>query len=138
MADAISRFLFERLDIRGVVVQLGSSWRDMLAGRGYPDAVRDLLGQLAAVTAVIGGNLKSENRMSFQLQGGGPELPGVNAHWVIAAVTCLGMGLFGGLDVGADTSIPQHIHTHGENSANHFIRGGGVRRQIQHLADLGR
>ena len=54
MADAISRFLFERLDIRGVVVQLGSSWRDMLAGRGYPDAVRDLLGQLAAVTAVIG------------------------------------------------------------------------------------
>ncbi|MBK6637828.1 MAG: Hsp33 family molecular chaperone HslO [Rhodocyclaceae bacterium] len=72
MADAISRFLFERLDIRGVVVQLGSSWRDMLAGRGYPDAVRDLLGQLAAVTAVIGGNLKSENRMSFQLQGGGP------------------------------------------------------------------
>lgn len=72
MADAISRFLFEQLDIRGVVVQLGGSWREMLAGRDYPDAVRDLLGQLAAITAVIGGNLKSENRLSFQLQGHGP------------------------------------------------------------------
>lgn len=72
MADAVSRFLFEQLDIRGVLVQLGPSWREMIARRAYPPAVRDLLGELAAVTAVIGGNLKSEQRLSFQLQGHGP------------------------------------------------------------------
>lgn len=72
MNDAIHRFLLEDLDIRGAVVQLGGSWRDMLARRNYPPAVRNLLGELAAVTAIIAGNLKSGHRMTFQLQGHGP------------------------------------------------------------------
>jgi molecular chaperone Hsp33 len=71
MADAIHRFLFEELDIRGVLVQLDVSWQAMLARREYSTDVRDLLGELAAVTAIIAGNLKSGNRMSFQLQGHG-------------------------------------------------------------------
>jgi molecular chaperone Hsp33 len=70
--DGAWRFLFEELDIRGVIVHLGSAWRDMHARRNYPDPLRDLLGELAAVTTVIGSSLKSENRMSFQLQGHGP------------------------------------------------------------------
>jgi molecular chaperone Hsp33 len=72
MNDAIHRFLLEDLDIRGAVVQLGESWRDMLTRRNYPPAVRNLLGELAAVTAIIAGNLKSGHRMTFQLQGHGP------------------------------------------------------------------
>lgn len=72
MSDAIHRFLLEQLDIRGAVVQLDSSWRSMLARRDYAPAVRDVLGQLAAITAIIGGNMKSESRLSFQLQGHGP------------------------------------------------------------------
>jgi molecular chaperone Hsp33 len=34
--------------------------------------VRELLGELAAVTAIIGSNLKTPGRISFQLQGHGP------------------------------------------------------------------
>ena len=34
--------------------------------------VRDLLGEMAAVTALIGSNLKAPGRLSFQLQGHGP------------------------------------------------------------------
>lgn len=72
MNDATYRFLLEDLDIRGAIVQLGGAWRDMLARRDYPPTVRNLLGELAAVTAIIAGNLKSGHRMTFQMQGHGP------------------------------------------------------------------
>lgn len=70
--DTIHRFIFERLDIRGCLVRLGPAWRTMQAGRGYAEPVRNLLGELAAVTALIGSNLKTPGRVRFQLQGGGP------------------------------------------------------------------
>ena len=69
--DAVHRFLLESLDIRGAIVHLGPAWREMQAGRGYPAAVRDLLGELATVTAVIGNSLKVPGRLSFQLKGHG-------------------------------------------------------------------
>lgn len=65
-------FLFEDLDIRGALVQLDGAWRAMHAGRGYPAPVRSLLGELAAVSALIGANLKAPGRLTFQLQGHGP------------------------------------------------------------------
>ena len=70
--DAVHRFLLEDLDIRGSLVQLGPSWQTMAARRSYAPPVRALLGELAAVTALIGCNLKSPGRLSFQVQGHGP------------------------------------------------------------------
>ena len=70
--DAVHAFLLEDLDIRGALVQLGSSWAAMTGRRRYAAPVRDLLGELAAVTALIGSNLKTPGRLSFQLQGHGP------------------------------------------------------------------
>jgi molecular chaperone Hsp33 len=69
--DAVRRFLLERLDIRGAVISLGNAWHEMHAGRDDPPAVTSLLGQLAAVTALIAGNLKTPGRLTFQLQGHG-------------------------------------------------------------------
>jgi molecular chaperone Hsp33 len=69
--DYVRRFLFEDLDIRGAVVSLGNAWHEMHAGRDDPPAINALLGELAAVTALIGGNLKSPGRITFQLQGHG-------------------------------------------------------------------
>jgi molecular chaperone Hsp33 len=71
-ADFVQRFLLEDLDIRGAVVRLTSSWRAMQAGRGYPDAIRRLLGEMSAVALLVGANLKQAGRLSFQLQGHGP------------------------------------------------------------------
>ncbi len=65
-------FLFEDLDIRGSVVRLGDAWRAMHAGRGYAAPLRELLGQMAAVGALIGADLKAPGRLTFQLQGHGP------------------------------------------------------------------
>ena len=69
--DQVHRFLLEDLDIRGALVQLGPSWAAMNSRRSYAAPVRNLLGELAAVTALIGSNLKAPGRLSFQLQGHG-------------------------------------------------------------------
>jgi molecular chaperone Hsp33 len=69
--DTVHRFLFEALDIRGVLVQLGPAWQAMHARRNYPEAISTLLGELAAVTTLMGSNLKAPGRLSFQLQGNG-------------------------------------------------------------------
>lgn len=68
----IQRFMLENLDIRGAVVLLTDVWQAMQAGRDYPSAVAKLLGEMAAVSAVIAGNLKQPGRLTFQIQGHGP------------------------------------------------------------------
>ncbi|HEX8962333.1 MAG TPA: Hsp33 family molecular chaperone HslO [Rhodocyclaceae bacterium] len=72
MIDAIRRFIIEGLDIRGAVVRLGPAWKEMQARREYGEPERDLLGELVAVTTLLGSNLKQPGRVSFQLQGHGP------------------------------------------------------------------
>jgi molecular chaperone Hsp33 len=71
LPNRVRGFLFEQLDIRGAWVQLGSAWQEMTAGRDYPAPARDLLGQMAAVTALIAANLKQPGRLTFQLRGDG-------------------------------------------------------------------
>lgn len=70
--STVRRFLFEALDIRGAVVHLGDCWREMQAGRGYVPPVAELLGEMAAVTALIAAQLKQPGRLTFQLRGDGP------------------------------------------------------------------
>jgi len=72
MMDQVRRFLFEDLDIRGALVQLGPAWRRMQAERGYGDTARKLLGELSAVAAIIGSTLKTPGRLTFHLRGQGP------------------------------------------------------------------
>lgn len=70
--DAVRRFLFEDLDIRGALVQIGPAWRQMQSGRGYGDTARNLLGELSAVATIIGSTLKTPGRLTFHLRGHGP------------------------------------------------------------------
>jgi molecular chaperone Hsp33 len=73
MSDSyVRRFLFEGLDIRGAVVRLGDVWQQMQAGRDYQPTVAQLLGETAAVTALIAGQLKQPGRLTLQLRGNGP------------------------------------------------------------------
>jgi molecular chaperone Hsp33 len=69
--DRVRAFLFEQLDIRGAWVQLGSAWREMIAGRDYAEPAVELLGQLTVVTTLITANLKQTGRLTFQLRGEG-------------------------------------------------------------------
>ncbi|MCX9158446.1 Hsp33 family molecular chaperone HslO [Niveibacterium sp. 24ML] len=69
--DIVQRFLFDELDIRGALVQLGPTWKQIQRGHDYAPAVRALLGELAAVTTIIAGNLKTPGRITLQLSGSG-------------------------------------------------------------------
>ena len=68
----VRRFLFEHLDIRGAIVHLGDSWQQMQVDRNYQPTVAQLLGEMAAVTTLIGGQLKQPGRLTLQLRGNGP------------------------------------------------------------------
>lgn len=70
--DIVRRFLFEDLDIRGALVQIGPAWRQMQAERGYGETTRALLGELSAVTTIIASTLKTPGRLTFHLRGHGP------------------------------------------------------------------
>lgn len=70
--DQYRRFLLDNIDIRGIVVRLGPAWQSMQAGRAYPPAVARLLGEMTAITAAIGGQMKHDGRLTFQLRGSGP------------------------------------------------------------------
>lgn len=72
MSDNFQRFIFEKLDIRGAFVQLEATWQAMQHGRAYARPVLELLGQTTAVTTLIGSQLKTPGRLTFQLQGEGP------------------------------------------------------------------
>ena len=98
----LTRFLFDSLDIRGAFVRLDAAWETLQANRNYPPAVSDLLGQTAAVTALIAGQLKQAGRLTLQLRGDGPPEPAadrggspVNAIWALhAAADRLWAGTF--------------------------------------------
>ena len=64
--DLVLPFAVTPLDIRGRVVRLGPAVDRILKQHGYPDAVSRLVGEAAALTALLGSALKIEGR--FQLQ----------------------------------------------------------------------
>ena len=70
--NTIQRFLLDELDIRGAVVRLDSVWQQLLAGRNYPAAVAELLGEMSITTVLLADNLKQPGRLTIQLRGSGP------------------------------------------------------------------
>ena len=71
-SDLTERFLLENLDIRGQVVRLGPLWRQILARRDYPESLRQLLGEFAALAVLIASGLKHPGRAVLQVMGQGP------------------------------------------------------------------
>jgi molecular chaperone Hsp33 len=70
--DQLHRFLLERAGVRGALVRLGPSWREV-AGRGdYPRSLRDLLGQALAASALLTAHIKLQGSLSIELKSQGP------------------------------------------------------------------
>jgi molecular chaperone Hsp33 len=64
--DVALPFSVEPLDVRGRIVRLGPALDTILSQHGYPEPVARLLGEAAALTALLGSSLKFDGR--FQLQ----------------------------------------------------------------------
>jgi len=69
--DSLQRFLFEEAPVRGAVVALEDTWRQVLSRHSYPPPVRTLLGELMAAAALLGANLKFDGSLILQMHGTG-------------------------------------------------------------------
>lgn len=70
--DFLQRFLLERAQVRGVLVRLEQSWRQVRERADYPTAVGALLAKTLAASALLTGNIKFEGSLSIQLKSRGP------------------------------------------------------------------
>ena len=66
--DVMYRFLLPRAGVRGVLVRLGASWREVAGRAEYPPALRALLGEALAASALLTGNIKLDGTLSIELK----------------------------------------------------------------------
>ncbi len=87
--QGLHKFLFEGVAVRGMLVRLEDSWRELLARRASPSdgghafapPVRRLLGEMAAASCLMQSNLKFDGALILQLHGDGPvKLAVAEAH----------------------------------------------------------
>ena len=72
----LTKFLFEGLPVRGMLVRLNDSWRELLQCRAdvgaYAPEVRVLLGEMAAAGVLMQANIKFNGALILQIFGDGP------------------------------------------------------------------
>jgi len=69
--DLLNRFIFDDCDIRGELVTLGSSYRDILSHNNYPPAIQILLGEFLAAVSLLSSTLKFDGMIILQARGDG-------------------------------------------------------------------
>ncbi len=72
MSDQLKKYLFEDHTVRAQVVSIRDTWQEIQARHDYPPAVRKLLGELVAASALLAANIKFNGTVVLQLQGDGP------------------------------------------------------------------
>lgn len=70
--DQLQKFMFDAAPVRGELVALHDSWREILARRSYPEPVLKMLGDMVAAAALLSANLKFDGALVMQLHGDGP------------------------------------------------------------------
>jgi molecular chaperone Hsp33 len=70
--NEVQTFMLEDSGIRGALVRLEETWRQVIAAHDYPSAVRTLLGEGIVSTLLLATGLKTTPSVSLQLQGEGP------------------------------------------------------------------
>lgn len=72
MTDLQKRFIFEKADIRGEIVQLEQTYEAATENRNFPKPVERLLGQFLAAASLMSSTLKFDGSLSLQAKGSGP------------------------------------------------------------------
>ncbi|MDR0218931.1 MAG: Hsp33 family molecular chaperone HslO [Enterobacteriaceae bacterium] len=70
--DQLHRFLFERHSVRGELVSVSETYRQMLENHHFPQPVQQLLGELLVATSLLTATLKFNGDITVQIQGDGP------------------------------------------------------------------
>lgn len=70
--DQLHHFLFDDCDLRGEIVTLGTSYREVLSHNPLPPAPRRLLGEFLTAASLLSSTLKFEGKIILQARGNGP------------------------------------------------------------------
>lgn len=70
--DLLHRFLFDDCDIRGEIVTLNDSYREVLSHNQHVPAIRRLLGEFLAAVGLLSSTLKFDGKIILQARGDGP------------------------------------------------------------------
>lgn len=70
--DTLQKFMFDGAPVRGELVELSDTWRQVQSLRDYPPAVKILLGEMMAAAALLSANLKFNGAIIMQIYGDGP------------------------------------------------------------------
>ena len=71
MLDSSTRFVFVDADVRGNIVRLGDSFKQMTAPHDYPREVQELLGEFLAAALLLSDTIKFKGRLTLQANGQG-------------------------------------------------------------------
>jgi len=74
--SVLTKFLFEGLPVRGMLVRLTDSWQELLRRRqtigAHPVEVRRLLGEMSAAGVLMQANIQFNGALVLQMSGDGP------------------------------------------------------------------
>ncbi|RPH28727.1 Hsp33 family molecular chaperone HslO [Buttiauxella warmboldiae] len=70
--DQLHRYLFENFAVRGELVTVSETWKQIMENHSYPTPVKTILGELLVATSLLTATLKFDGDITVQLQGDGP------------------------------------------------------------------
>ena len=70
--DVTQRFIFEHADVRGELVSLNDSYREILSRHAYPEPVKALLGEMLAAAVLLSTAIKFDGLLIMQARSSGP------------------------------------------------------------------
>lgn len=68
MTDTITRFIFEKADIRGEIAHLDETYQKLLSFHHYPPLLKQLLGEALLAAVLMTATIKFKGQLTLQLQ----------------------------------------------------------------------
>jgi len=110
--DTLQKFLFDAAPVRGELVRMEATWREVLNRHAYPAPVRRVLGEMMAAAALLSANLKFNGALVMQLHGDGPV-----RMLVVECLSDLSMRatakLAEGAQIAEDATLADLVNAHG-------------------------
>lgn len=111
--DTLQKFMFEDSAVRGELVEISDTWRQVQSRRDYPKAVKTLLGEMLSAAALLSANLKFNGSIVMQIHGDGPVkllVVECDSELRLRATAKLAADAI----VAEDATLPQLVNQHGK------------------------
>ena len=70
--DTLTRFIFDNIPARGMIIQLNNSWKQLQSRKTHPEIINKILGEFAAANSLLAATLKFDGLLTMQIRGSGP------------------------------------------------------------------